>query len=76
VTATVISGTVVRYNVGCKPETFTAGQSFYETQNDDFVVRNEAGGEAVLWATYVAPNGTPNTGLRIDRPQPSGCTMA
>jgi quercetin dioxygenase-like cupin family protein len=72
-TATVLSGSVVRYDANCKPTTYTAGQSFYETGTAVFYVTNESGSDATLTATYVVPNGTPNTGLRVDRTQPAGC---
>lgn len=73
-TATVISGEVVRYDAaGCQSQKFTAGQSLYETGANTFFVRNEGTADAVLTATYVVPSGTPNTGLRIDKPQPANC---
>jgi quercetin dioxygenase-like cupin family protein len=72
-TATVLSGEVVRYRPDCTVEKFTAGQSFYETGVNVFYVKNESTADAVLSATYVVPNGTPNTGLRVDKTQPAAC---
>jgi len=72
-TATVVSGQVVRYATDCSTETFEAGHSFYETGASTFAVRNESTREAVVLVTFVVPGGTPTTGLRIDKPQPSTC---
>ena len=71
-TATVQSGEVVRYDMHCQPVKISAGQTFFETGTHSFEVRNEGAVEAVIYATYVAPNGTPNTALRVDQPDP-GC---
>jgi len=72
-TATVVSGQVVRYGVDCSPQTFSAGQSFYETAANPFTVKNESRADAVVLVTFVVPGGTPTTGLRADRPQPTSC---
>jgi len=72
-TATVVSGQVVRYRPDCTSETFSAGQSFYETAATPFTVKNESKADAVVMVTFVVPGGTPTTGLRVDRPQPSSC---
>lgn len=72
-TATVVSGQVVRYGTDCTPQTYSAGQSFYETAANAFIVKNESKADAVVLVTFVVPGGTPTTGLRVDRPQPSTC---
>ena len=72
-TATVVSGQVVRYRPDCTSETFSAGQSFYETAATPFTVKNESNAAAVVIVTFVVPGGTPTTGLRVDRPQPTTC---
>jgi quercetin dioxygenase-like cupin family protein len=72
-TASVVSGQVVRYRPDCTSETFSAGQSFYETAASPFTVKNESKADAVVLVTFVVPGGTPTTGLRIDRPQPATC---
>jgi quercetin dioxygenase-like cupin family protein len=74
-TATVVSGQVVRYGTDCSSETFATGQSFYETGAHTFVVKNTSTTPAVVMVTFVAPGGTPSTGLRIDEAQPSTCTQ-
>lgn len=73
-TATVVSGQVVRYATDCSSETFSAGQSFYETGAKTFVVKNESIAEAVVLVTFVVPGGTSPTGLRLDKPQPASCS--
>jgi len=72
-TATVVSGQVVRYGADCSPQPFAAGQSFYETGATAFVVKNEGTTPAVVIVTFVVPGGTPTTGLRLDKPQPPTC---
>ena len=39
-TSTVVSGQVIRYGTDCSSQTFTAGQSFYETGASTFIVKN------------------------------------
>jgi hypothetical protein len=72
--STVLSGQLVRYGTDCSSQTFTAGQSFYETGANTFIVKNETNAEAVDMVTFVVPGGTPTTGLRIDKPQPTTCS--
>jgi quercetin dioxygenase-like cupin family protein len=73
-TATVVSGQVVRYGTDCSSQTFTAGQTFYETAAKTFIVKNESTADAVVIVTFVVPGGTPTTALRVDKPQPSTCS--
>jgi quercetin dioxygenase-like cupin family protein len=75
-TATVVSGQVVRYGTDCSSQTFTAGQSFYETGAHTFIVKNPSTTDgAVLTVTFVVPGGTPTTGLRVDEAQPTTCSQ-
>ena len=65
----------MRYATDCSSQTFTAGQSFYETGASTFIVRNESTTDtAVLMVTFVVPGGTPTTALRLDKPQPTTCS--
>jgi hypothetical protein len=73
VTGTVISGQVVRYAPDCTSQTFAAGQTFYETSAEPFVVKNEGSVTASVMVTLVVPTGTPKTGLRLDAAQPATC---
>jgi len=72
--STVVSGQLTRYATDCSSQTFAAGQSFYETGANTFIVKNETNQDAVDTVTFIVPGGTPSTGLRIDKPQPSTCT--
>jgi len=75
-TATVVSGQVVRYGTDCSSQTFNTGDSFYETGAHTFIVKNQSTTTpAVVMVTFAVPGGTPTTGLRIDEPQPSGCNQ-
>ena len=74
-TATVVAGQVVRYAPDCTSQTFGAGQSFYETAAVPFTVKNETSSNAVVLVTFVAPGGTPKTGLRLDADQPATCNQ-
>ena len=74
-TATVVSGQVVRYGTDCSSQTFAAGESFYETGTHTFVVKNQGTVPAVVMVTFAVPGGTPTTGLRIDESQPSSCSQ-
>jgi quercetin dioxygenase-like cupin family protein len=74
-TGTVISGQVVRYATNCSSETFGAGQTFYETGASTFVLRNQSTDPAVVIVNFVVPGGTPTTGLRLDKAQPTSCTQ-
>ena len=74
-TGTVVSGQIVRYATDCSSQTFSAGQTFYETSAQPFTVKNPGSVNAVVLVTFVVPGGTPKTGLRIEAPQPSTCTQ-
>ena len=71
--STVVSGQLTRYATDCSSQTFSAGQSFYETGANTFIVKNETSQDAVDTVTFVVPGDTPTTGLRIDKPQPTTC---
>jgi quercetin dioxygenase-like cupin family protein len=74
VTGTVVSGQIVRYGPDCTPQTFNAGQTFYETSATPFILENPSTTDPVVVSvTFVVPGGTPTTGLRLDRAQPATC---
>jgi quercetin dioxygenase-like cupin family protein len=76
VTGTVVSGQIVRYGPDCTPQTFTPGQTFYETSATPFILKNPSTTDPVIVSvTFVVPGGTPTTALRIDKPQPTTCTQ-
>ena len=72
VLVTIKSGTVVHYTADCKPETLTAGQTFWESGKHATLLRNETHSDAVVYASYILPTGA---ALRIDMPNP-GCPFA
>ncbi|MGH2787851.1 MAG: cupin domain-containing protein [Actinomycetota bacterium] len=70
----VKSGTLTRYDEHCRAQGFTAGQAFVEEGRDHAVlVRNEGLEAAVVYITYVVPQGDLPI-RRIDMPNP-GCTV-
>lgn len=71
----VTAGTLTAYNPDCSKETYTAGQTFVEMGSTHIRnVKNEGSVQAEVLATLIVPAGTANPGLRIDQPQPAGCT--
>lgn len=72
--STVLSGTLTRYNTDCSSQTFGAGQSWTETGANTFIIKNETDAVASDTVTFIVPGGTPTTGLRIDKAQPSTCS--
>jgi len=74
VTGTVVSGQIVRYGTDCSAQTFTQGQTFYETAAKTYTIRNESSDPAIVMVTFVVPGGTPTTALRVDKAQPTTCT--
>jgi hypothetical protein len=71
VLVTLKSGTLVRYHSDCSRETFTAGQSFFESGTHAALVRNESHHDTIVYVSYILPTGAP---LRIDMPNP-GCAV-
>ena len=78
VLVTVASGSLVVYDQNCVGTVHTAGtasSAFTESGDEPGIVRNESTTTPeVSMVTYIVPAGTPNTGLRIDKPAPS-CTL-
>ena len=70
----VHSGTVTRYDSHCKTTQFGPGQAFVESGDDAVLVRNNTTSDAVLYVTLIVPKSA--TLLRIDRPQPAGCSAS
>ena len=57
----------------CHSEKFSAGSGFGQMPTEVHNGRNTSSEDLVIYTMYVLPTGTPNTGIRIDQPQPSGC---
>jgi quercetin dioxygenase-like cupin family protein len=67
-------GTIYRVvGAGCPSEKIGVGTGFAQMPTELHVVRNEGSVPFVVYTLYVLPRGTPNTGIRIDQPQPAAC---
>ena len=72
----VVQGEGTLYRVvgsGCTATKITAGTGFAQMPTELHVVRNEGSVPFIVDTLYVLPHGTPNTGIRVDQPQPSAC---
>jgi hypothetical protein len=72
--STQLTGTLTKYGTDCSSQTYNPGQSWTETGASTFIVKNETSTAASDIVTFIAPGGTPTTGLRIDKSQPSTCS--
>lgn len=72
--STELTGTLTRYSTDCSSQSYAPGQSWTETGANTFIVKNETSAPASDIVTFIVPGGTPTTGLRIDKTQPSTCT--
>ena len=66
-------GTLYHGVAGCPSHRYGAGSSFFQPSTEVHNFRNEGSTNIVLYALFYLPAGTPNTGIRIDQPQPSSC---
>jgi quercetin dioxygenase-like cupin family protein len=67
-------GTIYRVvGSGCSATKIAAGTGFAQMPTERHVVRNEGSVPFVVYTLYVLPSGTPNTGIRVDQPQPTEC---
>ena len=62
--AVVESGSVT-LTVGCTSNTYSVGQSFYETGTTPTIAHNASAGQTVVRVTYIVPKGSPT---RLDVP--------
>lgn len=58
---------------GCTPMKIGPGTGFSQMPTLVHVLRNDGSVPIVVYTLYVLPRGTPNTGIRIDQPQPAAC---
>jgi mannose-6-phosphate isomerase-like protein (cupin superfamily) len=66
-------GTLYHGMSGCPATKYAANGGFLQPQTEVHNMRNEGSKPLVLWAFYALPPGTPNTGIRVDQPQPAEC---
>jgi hypothetical protein len=72
--STELTGTLTKYGTDCSSQSYGPGQSWTETSANTFIVKNETNADASDIVTFIVPGGTPTTGLRIDKTQPSTCS--
>jgi hypothetical protein len=75
----VIAGTMTFYesdDPNCTPIVRTAGQAYLDVGDHAHIARNESGAISTNMVVYFAPPGTPQSGLRIDAPDPGNCDFS
>jgi quercetin dioxygenase-like cupin family protein len=66
-------GTLYHGVAGCPAHKYPTGTSFFQPTTEVHNFRNEGASPLVVYAMYALPKGTPNTGIRVDQPQPASC---
>jgi mannose-6-phosphate isomerase-like protein (cupin superfamily) len=66
-------GTLYHGITGCPSHKYATGTAFFQPSTEVHNFRNEGSTQLVVYAFYALPPGTPNTGIRIDQPQPTSC---
>lgn len=66
-------GTLYHGVAGCPAHRYGAGSGFFQPTTEVHNFRNEGSQPLTLFAFYMLPNGTPNTAIRTDQPQPADC---
>jgi quercetin dioxygenase-like cupin family protein len=66
-------GTLYHGVAGCPAHKYATGTSFFQPTTEVHNFRNEGASPLVVYAMYALPKGTPNTGIRVDQPQPASC---
>ena len=75
VLVSVKSGTVSEYHQDCHKSVYKKGGGFVENGGEVHVARNDGKDDAVLYATFLIPTGTPPEKLTIAEPQPKNCDV-
>jgi quercetin dioxygenase-like cupin family protein len=75
VLVSVKSGAVSEYHQDCHKTVYKAAKGFVEGNGKVHVARNEGNVDAVLYATFLIPTGTPPEKLTIADPQPENCDV-
>jgi quercetin dioxygenase-like cupin family protein len=71
----VKAGAVSEYDAQCHKTVTQAGKGFAESNGEVHLVRNEGKVDAVLYAIFLVPTGTPPEKLTIAEPQPKTCDV-
>jgi mannose-6-phosphate isomerase-like protein (cupin superfamily) len=72
----VVQGEGTIYRAGsssCTRTKIGVGTGFAQMPTELHVVRNEGSIPFIVYTLYVLPRSTPNTGIRVDQPQPTVC---
>jgi quercetin dioxygenase-like cupin family protein len=67
-------GTLYHGIAGCPSHKYATGTAFFQPTTEVHNFRNEGTSPLVVYALYALPKGTPNTGIRVDQPQPASCS--
>lgn len=67
-------GTLYHGIAGCPAHKYAANTGFFQATTEVHNFRNEGSSALVVFAFYALPSGTPNTGIRVDQPQPASCS--
>jgi mannose-6-phosphate isomerase-like protein (cupin superfamily) len=67
-------GTLYHGIAGCPAHKYAANTGFFQPTTEVHNFRNEGSTALVVFAFYALPAGTPNTGIRVDQPQPASCS--
>jgi mannose-6-phosphate isomerase-like protein (cupin superfamily) len=66
-------GTLYHGIAGCPAHRYGPNTGFFQPSSEVHNFRNEGSAPLVLHAFYALPNGTPNSAIRTDQPQPADC---
>ena len=73
----VSQGEGTLYHAGtsaCPSERHPVRTGLYQTEDEIHLLRNDGAAEPLtIYAFYLMPANTPDTGIRVDQPQPAGC---
>jgi hypothetical protein len=72
----VAQGELTQYHVSgaeCHPIKIAGGTGLSQMPTLMHIARNEGSVPLVIYTLYILPHGTPNTGIRVDQPQPAAC---
>jgi mannose-6-phosphate isomerase-like protein (cupin superfamily) len=67
-------GTLYHGVAGCPAHKYAPNTGFFQPTTEVHNFRNEGSTALVVFAFYALPSGTPNTGIRVDQPQPASCS--
>jgi mannose-6-phosphate isomerase-like protein (cupin superfamily) len=67
-------GTLYHGIAGCPSHKYAAGTAFFQPTTEVHNLRNEGSTTLVVYGFFALPAGTPNTGIRVDQPQPASCS--